>query len=95
MLSSVGDRAVGYVLTHHLDLVFSAPLASWRLHFPRLGAPCFQAWGTEPLVVILSPAKNLSDTPAHPTRQRRSLDKLILHLNPGAPGVSETYGRRE
>ena len=28
-------------------------------------------------------------------RQRRSLDKLILDLNPGAPGVSETYGRRE
>ncbi len=28
-------------------------------------------------------------------RQHRSLDKLILDLNPGAPGVSETYGRRE
>ena len=27
--------------------------------------------------------------------QRRSLDKLILDLNPGAPGVRETYGRRE
>ncbi len=27
--------------------------------------------------------------------QHRSLDKLILDLNPGAPGVSQTYGRRE
>jgi len=27
--------------------------------------------------------------------QRRALDKLILDLNPGAPGVSQTYGRRE
>ena len=27
--------------------------------------------------------------------QCRSLDKLILNLNPGAPGVSETYERRE
>lgn len=27
--------------------------------------------------------------------QRRSLDKLILDLNPGAPGVSKTYGRGE
>ena len=27
--------------------------------------------------------------------QRRSLDKVILDLTPGAPGVSETYGCRE
>jgi len=24
-----------------------------------------------------------------------NLNKLILDLNPGAPGVSETYGRQE
>ncbi|UCC30458.1 MAG: hypothetical protein JSU86_19945 [Phycisphaerales bacterium] len=28
-------------------------------------------------------------------RQYRSLAKLILDLNPGAPGVSQAYGRRE
>ena len=28
-------------------------------------------------------------------RQRRALDKQILDLNPGAPGVSETDGRGE
>jgi hypothetical protein len=27
--------------------------------------------------------------------QRRSLAKLILDLNPGAPGASQTYGRWE
>ena len=58
-------------------------------------APCFQPRPTAPLRVIPTPAKNLSDTPAHSTRQRRSPDKLILDLNPGAPGVSETCGRRE
>jgi len=28
-------------------------------------------------------------------RQHRSLDKMILDLNPGAPGVSQTDGGRE
>jgi hypothetical protein len=28
-------------------------------------------------------------------RQRRSLDKLVLDVNPGAEGMSKTYGRRE
>ena len=28
-------------------------------------------------------------------RQRRSLDKLILDMDPGAPGVSETDGQQE
>ncbi|UCC30372.1 MAG: transposase [Phycisphaerales bacterium] len=42
--------------------------------------------------------KSLMDVPGKwidRVRQGRSLDKLIFDLNPGAPGVSETYERRE
>ena len=42
--------------------------------------------------------KSLMDVPGKwidRVRQRRFLDKLILDLNPGVPGVSETCGCRE
>ena len=50
------------------------------------------------ILTTLKNPKSLMDVPGQwidRVRQHRSLDKLILDLNPGAPGVSETYGRRE